>query len=101
MAAITTPVESAPFRVLLVEDNASNQRVIKLILDSPKTEIACAENGLEGVQAYERARYDLILMDLMMPVMDGFTAIKKIRDFEGRTGRSRTPIVVVSAKSRS
>jgi CheY-like chemotaxis protein/HPt (histidine-containing phosphotransfer) domain-containing protein len=56
-----------------------------------------ANNGAEGVKAYEAGQFDLVFMDMQMPVMDGLTATRKIRDFEG--WRSRTPIVALTANA--
>jgi CheY-like chemotaxis protein/HPt (histidine-containing phosphotransfer) domain-containing protein len=59
--------------------------------------VTLAGNGAEGVKAYEQGRFDLVFMDMQMPVMDGLTATRKIRDFEG--WRPRTPIVALTANA--
>lgn len=84
-------------RVLLVEDNPTNRQVMGCILNLIQAEMISAENGLEGVQAFQKDVFDIVLMDLQMPVMDGYTAIREIRALEARENRPRTPIVVVSA----
>lgn len=66
-------------RVLLVEDNDVNIMVAKRFLEKWHCEIGVAENGLEALDAYERSEYDLILMDLQMPEMDGYEATKELR----------------------
>lgn len=57
------------------------------------------ENGLEAVHAFRAARFDAILMDMQMPVMDGLTAIREIRQIESELGLPRTPIAVLSANA--
>lgn len=100
MGQLDSSFEVSPLRILLIEDNPSNQRVMNLIFSTVQAQLTCVDNGLEGVKAFERERFDLVLMDLMMPVMDGYAATREIRGHEARTGRARTPILVVSAKSR-
>ena len=88
-------------RVLVVDDNAINRKLVELILKTIEADIVSVENGLEAVQAVERDRFDLVLMDLQMPVMDGLTAIRRIRAWEADRGGRRTPIVVLSANVMS
>jgi PAS domain S-box-containing protein len=66
-------------RVLLVEDNEINQQVAKEILESAGLNVSLAENGQEGVSAVRENNYDAVLMDVQMPVMDGYTATREIR----------------------
>jgi signal transduction histidine kinase/ActR/RegA family two-component response regulator len=89
--------DAGRFRVLIVDDNPINRQVLGLILDSVAIEHASAENGLEGAVAAESGGFDAVLMDLQMPVMDGFAAIRRIRAWEASAGRSRMPILIVSA----
>jgi two-component system sensor histidine kinase/response regulator len=84
-------------RVLLVEDNAVNQKVAKQFLERLGCEVRIADNGAEGVKAYQNGQYELVLMDLQMPVMDGFTATRRIRDHEA--WGKRTPIVALTANA--
>jgi signal transduction histidine kinase/ActR/RegA family two-component response regulator len=84
-------------RVLLADDHANNRAVIELILGSVGVDLISVENGAEAVDAYKAQPFDVVLMDLQMPVMDGLTAIREIRAHEARARSSRTPIVVVSA----
>ena len=84
-------------RILVVDDVPTNRKLLELILESVGVETVSVENGLEAVQAVERSDFDLVLMDLQMPVMDGLTAIRKIRAWEAGQGGRRLPIVVVSA----
>ena len=97
------PVEAAVLtgrtRVLLAEDHPTNRKVVELILSAADVELTTVENGLEAVQACETADFDVILMDMQMPVMDGLTAIRRIRAMEAAAGRARTPIVALTANA--
>ena len=86
-----------PFRVLIVDDNATNRRVLQLILSPLGADWIAAEDGVQAIEAFEAARFDLILMDIQMPVMDGLTATREIRRREAEQGLPATPIIVVSA----
>ena len=90
-----------PIRVLLAEDHPANRMVIQMILASVDVELFMAENGAEAVEAYKNSPFDLVLMDLQMPVMDGLEAIKAIRSYEVEADVARTPILVVSANVQS
>ncbi len=85
-------------RVLVVEDNAVNQKVLCRILTQLGFSTEVVENGLEAVRAFEARQYDAILMDLQMPVMDGFAATLEIRRLE--SGR-HTPIIAVTANNQA
>jgi PAS domain S-box-containing protein len=84
-------------RVLLVEDNLVNQKVAQRFLQRLGCEVTVVENGAESVTAWEQGDFKLVLMDVQMPVMDGYTATREIRDRE--TGRRRTPIVALTANA--
>jgi CheY-like chemotaxis protein len=88
---------SAPLKVLVVDDNATNRRVLELILSQLGAEALPAENGQEALDAFEADRFDLILMDIQMPVMDGLTATRAIRARERRLGLAATPVIIISA----
>ncbi len=83
--------------VLVAEDNPTNRKVAELMLAAVGARTLCVENGQLAVEAVRGADYDIALMDLQMPVMDGLEAIRTIRDEEAALGRPRLPIVVVSA----
>jgi CheY-like chemotaxis protein len=82
-------------QVLVAEDTATGRAVIREHLDGEGFEVVFAEDGAQAVALSRQRAFDVILMDLRMPVMDGLEAIRTIRVDEG--GRTRTPIVVVSA----
>jgi two-component system sensor histidine kinase/response regulator len=94
-------VDSAPTRysghVLVVEDNAVNQQVTRRFLERLGCEVEVAENGHRAVELFSHGDYDLILMDVQMPVMDGLTATREIRRHE--TAGGRTPIVALTASA--
>ena len=87
-------------RVLVVEDDAVNQRVIRLLLERIGLEVVVAENGKIGYEKAIREYWDLIFMDCRMPVMDGITATRKIRENERDHGLSHTNIVALTANAK-
>jgi two-component system, sensor histidine kinase and response regulator len=84
-------------RVLLVEDNPVNQKVAVRLLERMGCSVHVADNGAEGVKAFSENPFDLVLMDLQMPVMDGITATYRIRELEGSV--KSTPIVALTANA--
>jgi PAS domain S-box-containing protein len=91
--------ESYRGTVLLVEDNAVNQKVAVRFLERMGCTVRVADNGVEAVRACEETTFDLILMDLQMPVMDGITATLRIRERETGDGRPNAPIVALTANA--
>jgi len=86
-----------PLHVLMAEDIASNQKVMKLYLKDTPVTIDIAENGKIAVQKYISNLYDVVLMDIEMPEMDGFTATRTIRKWEQENGRDKTPVIALTA----
>ena len=86
-----------PVRILLVEDNVDNQKLGSTILEKAGFIVDVAENGAEGVEAVQRVHYDLILMDVYMPVMDGFEATEQIRAWERFQKQEPIPIIALTA----
>ncbi|HKC98369.1 MAG TPA: response regulator, partial [Methylomirabilota bacterium] len=99
-APSTAPRDAASRRlhVLVAEDNAVNQRVIVRLLEKMGHIPIVAYNGQEALDAYESRPFDVVLMDVQMPVMDGLTATQMIRQSEARhPGRRRLPIMALTA----
>ena len=86
-------------RVLLAEDHPINQKVVQLILAPLGAEITVTEDGAQALAAFQTRPFDLVLMDMQMPVMDGLTATMALRDEERRRGGGRTPIIMLSANA--
>jgi signal transduction histidine kinase len=86
-------------RVLAAEDNETNQLVLKTLLAQAGIEPTLVENGKQALDAWESQPWDLVLMDIQMPVMDGVVATRAIRERERATGRARTPILAVTANA--
>jgi CheY-like chemotaxis protein len=94
-AASSTLLEGT--RLLLAEDHPTNQKVVCLILEPLGVHITLVENGADAVERFKAEPFDVVLMDLHMPVMDGLTAIGLIRAHEAQTGAARTQIVALTA----
>jgi signal transduction histidine kinase/ActR/RegA family two-component response regulator len=88
-------------RLLAAEDNAINRLVLKTLLEQVGVDPVIVENGALAVEAWETGDWDIILMDVQMPSMDGPTATRLIRQREAATGRRRTPIVALTANAMS
>jgi CheY-like chemotaxis protein len=93
--AIAAPADA--LRVLVAEDNPVNQRIAEQMLRKRRLAVTLADDGRQAVDAFEAGNFDLVLMDVQMPEMNGFEAVAAIRALEHAQGRPHTPIVAVTA----
>ena len=94
-------LKSVALRVLAAEDNSVNQLVLKTLLHQLGVDPTVVDNGQAAVEAWEAQPWDVILMDIQMPIMDGLAATAAIRARELEQGRPRTPIVALTANAMS
>lgn len=86
--------------ILVVEDNLINQKITAFSLKKAGMNVTIANNGKEAVELFQKQHFDIILMDIQMPVMDGFDATKAIRNIEkSRNSNSQTPIIALTANA--
>jgi CheY-like chemotaxis protein len=82
-------------KALVVDDDQNIKRLISFILDQMEFEVEYASNGEEALNIFRQNNYDLILMDVLMPKIDGFSVVEKMRQMEANI--KHTPIIVISA----
>jgi two-component system sensor histidine kinase/response regulator len=90
---------AAPCRILLADDSIDNRLLIRAYLGKTGYGLDEAENGQVAVDKLTSGRYDLVLMDIQMPVMDGFTAVRRIRQLEREHNSRHTPIIALTAST--
>ena len=91
--------EAARLRVLAADDNPTNQKVVAAVLAPLNAEVVLVADGAACVEAWKTGQYDVVLMNIHMPVLDGVEAARAIRALEAGEGRQRTPIVAVTANA--
>ena len=92
-------IDIAGCRVLLAEDHPTNQKVVQLILESVGVEPVIVENGQLAIDLLKAERFDIVLMDMQMPELDGLSATAMLRAFEMKTGLPRTPVIMLTANA--
>lgn len=97
--AQATPDTLAPVRVLVADDHPVNRTVFELILELVGAEVVSVEDGQQAVDQFKARSFDVVLMDVHMPVLDGLAAIREIRAHEAMMGAPRTPVHVVSTNA--
>ena len=99
LSGIVEKNTSARPRILLAEDNEVDRLTICRILESMNFEVVRVSNGREAVEEFDGSSYDAVLMDILMPEMDGFEATRMIREKERLVGSERTPIIALTSYS--
>ena len=89
--------EVRPLKVLLADDSSDNRLLVQAYFKKMPYSIDEAENGAVAVEKFKNGSYDVVLMDIEMPIMDGYSATRTIRAFERKTGRRRVPILALTA----
>jgi signal transduction histidine kinase/AmiR/NasT family two-component response regulator len=97
--AATQDVEAASLRILLADDHPANRKVVEIMLGATQMELVTVEDGRQAVDAFIAGSFDLVLMDMQMPVMDGLTATSEIRRHEVDQGLKRTPVLMLTANA--
>ncbi|HOW55129.1 MAG TPA: ATP-binding protein [Syntrophorhabdaceae bacterium] len=96
-AASSAAKELKPLRILLVDDSGDNRLLVQSFLKKTPFTIDTAENGNIAVEKFKDSAYDIILMDMQMPVMDGYEATRQIRRWEQSRGLKKTPVLALTA----
>lgn len=94
---VTDNRSAQPLTVLVAEDNLVNQRLVVALLEKVGHTVVMANNGREAVESFKSQYFDLVLMDVQMPEVDGFEATYEIRKYQSEQGNHRVPIVAVTA----
>jgi two-component system phosphate regulon response regulator PhoB len=89
--------EKKPFRILLVEDEPVIRELVRSMLADGSVEVECAEDGLEGLKRSKSGRFDLILLDVVLPQMDGITLCRLIK---AEPSTAKTPLYMLTAKQK-
>ena len=96
--AVLAEAPDRPLRVLLADDHPTNRKVIELMLED-LAEVVSVENGAEALMALGNDNFDIVLMDMQMPVMDGLEATRRIRETEAALGRGCVPLIMLTANA--
>jgi PAS domain S-box-containing protein len=91
--------EPRALRILLADDHPTNRKVVELILAGAEVDLTSVGDGLQALEAYQAAPFDVVLMDMQMPVMDGLTATTRIREHEASGGLAHAPVIMLTANA--
>lgn len=92
-------IDTRPLKILLADDSPDNRALIRAYLKKTPYQLDEVEDGREAVSKFQEKPYDLVLMDIQMPVMDGYEAVKSIRRMESTQHATRTPIIALTASA--
>jgi PAS domain S-box-containing protein len=93
------PIDQRGLKILLADDSCDNRTLIDAFLKKTSYHLESAENGLEAVAKFKSGAFDLVLMDIQMPLLDGYGAVRQIREWETERGLAPTPIVALTASA--
>ncbi|MFZ9406217.1 MAG: response regulator [Burkholderiaceae bacterium] len=88
-------------QLLVVEDNPVNQVLARTLLERAGHQVTLAADGRQGLSCWQQGRFDAVLMDVQMPVLDGLSATREMREIERQQGRRRTPVIAMTANAMS
>jgi CheY-like chemotaxis protein/anti-sigma regulatory factor (Ser/Thr protein kinase) len=98
-ACAPSTIREQPLRILMADDSSDNRALIRAYLKKTPYLLVEAEDGQEAIEKFIAGKFDLVLMDIQMPIVDGFEATSTIRVWELANGRRRTPIVALTASA--
>jgi signal transduction histidine kinase/ActR/RegA family two-component response regulator len=99
VAETAAPEREEVLRILLADDHPTNRKVVELMLGGGLAHLVTVEDGQQALDSLGHERFDLVLMDMQMPVMDGLTAVREIRRREAEAGAARLPIIMLTANA--
>ncbi len=95
----TVDLDDRPLRILLADDHPANRKVVEVLLVGQPIELISVADGRQAVDAFADGGFDVVLMDMQMPVLDGLAATREIRALEAARGLKRTPVVMLTANA--
>ncbi len=98
---ISTEFLNRPLKILIAEDVAEIQLVMRLYLKNTRFQLSFAENGIEALEKYKAGSFDLVFMDIHMPILGGIDSTKNIREFEQQEKLAKTPIIALTANAET
>ncbi|MBC6981380.1 response regulator [Caulobacter sp. 17J80-11] len=93
------PAEARRLKVLSADDHPTNRRLVELLLEASGAELVSVEDGEQALAAFRAEAFDLVLMDMQMPGVDGLSAVRALRQIEAERGAVRTPVLMLSANA--